>query len=252
MTKRVLAVVSHPDDAEFLCAGTLALLSRVGWEVHITTMTAGDCGSKELSKEKISAIRKQEATNAAMIIDAEYQCLEFEDMYIAYDKPSILRVLTQLRKIRPKLVITMSPSCYLVDHEITSSLARTACFVAGMTNMDTPGVPELNYIPHLYYLDAIEGKDIYGHKIEPTTIVDITEVMDVKTDMLACHRSQREWLREHHGMDEYIISMKRQAAETGKKIGVSFAEGFRQHLGHAYPQSNLLLQSLGAMAKAQF
>ncbi len=242
--KVVLAIVSHPDDVEFLCAGTLALLRKNGWEVYITTMTAGDCGSKELNKEEISAVRKQEATNAAKLINAQYECLEFEDMFIIYDQPSILSVLAHVRRTLPKLVITMSPSCYLVDHEITSKLVRTACFVAGMVNIDTPGIPALDYIPHLYYLDPIEGKDQYGQKIAPTTIVDITEVMELKSNMLACHKSQREWLREHHGIDEYLISMKRQSEETGKSIGVVYAEGFRQHLGHAYPQNNLLLESL--------
>ena len=120
MNKTVLAIVSHPDDAEFLCAGTLALLSRAGWKIQLTTMTSGDCGSKELSKEEIIAIRRQEATDAARIINAGYESLEFEDMFITYDKPSILRVLLHLRKIKPQIVLTMSPSCYMVDHEITT------------------------------------------------------------------------------------------------------------------------------------
>ena len=33
--------------------------------------------------------------------------------------------------------------------------------------------------------------------------------MDVKERMLGCHASQRDWLRAHHGMDEYIESMRR-------------------------------------------
>ena len=244
MTKRVLALVSHPDDAEFLCAGTLALLRQKDWEVHITTMTAGDCGSKELNKQEISAVRKMEAANSAKIIGAKYECLDFEDMFITYDRASIINVLAHVRKTRPNLVITMSPACYLVDHEITSKLVRTACFVAGMVNIDTPGSPVLDYIPHLYYLDPIEGKDIYGQKIEPSTLVDIINVMDLKSDMLACHKSQRDWLREHHGMDEYLISMRRQAEETGKKSGVAYAEGFRQHLGHGFPQDNMIYREL--------
>ncbi len=43
--KVVLALMAHPDDAEFMCAGTLALLKRRGWEILIGTMTPGDCGS---------------------------------------------------------------------------------------------------------------------------------------------------------------------------------------------------------------
>ena len=69
----------------------------------------------------------------------------------------------------------------------------------------------------------------------------------MKSEMLACHESQRAWLRAHHGMDEYLESMKRQGKATGQKIGVKYGEGFRQHLGHAYPQNNLLLEVLGQL-----
>ena len=244
MTKTVLAIVAHPDDAEFLCAGTLALLHQNGWNIHMATMTAGDCGTKELSKEKISSIRRKEAANAARILDADYDCLELEDLFITFDKASIIKVLVQVRKVRPQMVFTMSPSCYMVDHEMTSKLVQTACFGGGMVNIDTPGHAPLNYIPHLYYLDAMEGKNKFGEEIRSSTIVDVSSAMDVKTDMLACHASQREWLRQHHGMDEYILSMKRQAEERGNEIGVPYAEGFRQHLGHAYPQDNLILKEL--------
>jgi hypothetical protein len=63
--------------------------------------------------------------------------------------------------------------------------------------------------------------------------------------MLACHASQRDWLRSHHGMDEYIDAMHRFSAERGKEIGVTFAESFVQHRGHPFPQNDLLTEILG-------
>ena len=251
MVKKILALVTHPDDAEFLCAGTMALLGQAGCDLIMATMTAGDCGSKELAREEISSIRKKEAAQAAAMIQADYHCLEFDDMFITYDRASILKVLAFLRKIAPEVVITMSPDCYMVDHEITSTLVRTACFAAGMTNMDTPGESPFEPTPYLYYLDPIEGKDKLGNKIEPATVVDISTVIDLKSDMLACHASQREWLQKHHRMDQYLIAMREQAAMTGEKIGVAYGEGFRQHLGHAYPQHNILAELLPATAKVR-
>jgi LmbE family N-acetylglucosaminyl deacetylase len=244
MKKTALAIVAHPDDAEFLCAGTLTLLHNKGWHIHMTTITAGDCGSKVLGKKEISEVRVKEAANAASLIDAGYECLGFEDLFILYDRPSITTVVAHVRKIQPQLVITMSPSCYMVDHEHTSKLVQSACFAAGIVNIATPGIKPLDYIPHLYYADAMEGKDKLGQPIKGSTIVDITSVMDIKTEMLACHASQREWLRQHHGMDQYILNMQQQAMATGKDIGISYAEGFRQHLGHAFPQDNLLYNEL--------
>ena len=67
--------------------------------------------------------------------------------------------------------------------------------------------------------------------------------------MLAAHASQREWLLKHHGMDHYVGSMRDWSARRGREAGVAFAEGFRQHLGHSYPQDNLLAQLLGTAGK---
>lgn len=244
MTNTALAVVAHPDDAEFLCAGTLALLQNKGWKIHLATMTAGDCGSKELTKSEISKIRIKEASNAARLLDAAYDCLGCEDLFILYDQPTILKVVSLIRKVQPKLVLTHSPACYMVDHEHTSKLVQSACFAGGIVNISTPGFQPIDYIPHLYYCDAMEGKNLFGQPVIATIFVDITSVMKTKTEMLACHASQREWLRQHHGMDQYILNMQHQASANGVKAGVKYAEGFRQHLGHAFPQDNLIYNEL--------
>ena len=53
MDNVVLSVLAHPDDAEFLCAGTLIrLVVEHGWRAHIASMTAGDCGSMEFVPER--------------------------------------------------------------------------------------------------------------------------------------------------------------------------------------------------------
>src|SRR5207248_1265372 len=97
-----------------------------------------------------------------------------------------------------------------------------------------------SHVPHLYYCDPIDGVDPMGARVTPTTLIDVTGQMEKKTKMLACHASQREWLRAHHGMDEYIESMKRFAEDRGKMLGTKYAEGFIQHRGHAYPQDDVL------------
>ena len=65
MSDVALAFMAHPDDAEILCGGTLARLARLGWQVHIATCTAGDCGSVSQSPREISNVRTQEAKRAA-------------------------------------------------------------------------------------------------------------------------------------------------------------------------------------------
>jgi len=245
---RILAVHAHPDDVEFLCAGTLALLARGGHEVHIATISNGDLGSVELRPEEISAIRKEEARRSASIIGAMYTCLDFGDFRIFVDHPTRQRVTELLRRVQPEIVITASPQDYMSDHENTSALVRDACFFAPTPNYDTGAedpAPPMKSIPYLYYTDPIEGKDFLGNPVPVHFIVDISEAIDIKERMLKCHASQREWLLKHHGVDEYIESMKRWSAHRGKEIGTAYGEAFRQHLGHAYPQDNVLQKLLG-------
>src|SRR3954452_19953174 len=85
---RVLALHAHPDDLEFQCAGTLALLREAGCSVSMATMTPGDCGSAEHDAEAIAAIRRGEAKASADRIGAEYVCLEFRDLAIFNDDAS--------------------------------------------------------------------------------------------------------------------------------------------------------------------
>jgi LmbE family N-acetylglucosaminyl deacetylase len=248
--RTVLSIGAHPDDAEFMCAGTLALLRDRGWEVHIASMAPGDCGTVQYSREEISRIRKGEAAAAAALLDGQYHCLECGDIFIMYDRPTLLKAIELVRKVRPTIVLTLSPSDYMVDHETASRLAQTACFCCGVVNVETPGAEPFEPIPHLYYMDPVEGKDNLGTEIKPGIVVDITDTIEIKTKMLCCHESQRDWLLKHHGMDEYVNMMRAFAEKRGSVIRRPFAEGFRQHLGHAYPHDNILRKELGNLVHA--
>ena len=69
-TPRILAIHAHPDDIEFQCAGTLALLKQKGCEIVLAVMTPGDCGSAEHDPEEISQIRREEARKSAELLVA--------------------------------------------------------------------------------------------------------------------------------------------------------------------------------------
>ncbi len=244
MNRTAIGIFSHPDDAELVCAGTLSLLKKAGWDIHIVTLAPGDKGTAELSREEISYIRKEEAARAASIIDASYYCLEFEDLYILYDRESINRTTAIIRSVKPSVVFTASPQDYLIDHELTSLIVQAACFASGVKNMEVD-IPAFEPVPYLYYCDPMEGKDLFGKPVKPSMYIDISEEIGIKEEMLACHASQRNWLMQHHKMDEYIHAMKRFAAQRGGEAGTDFAEGFRQHLGHGFPQDNIILKELG-------
>ena len=250
MNATALAILAHPDDAEFLCAGTLIRLRKEhGWAIHVATMTPGDCGSAEHSPTEIARIRRAEGAAAAAAIGATYHCLEERDLRVIYNEPALEKVTRLLNRIRPQVVFTHSPDDYHLDHEQTSKLVRAATFAAPIPNFlhahGQEEFPPLDHIPHVFYCDPLEGKDAFGQPIPPSFRIDITAAIDEKGVMLACHESQRAWLRKHHGVDNLVDSMRDWSATQGRSAGVAFAEGFRQHLGHSYPQDNLLRDLLG-------
>ncbi len=247
--RSVLALNAHPDDAEFMCAGTLTLLRQNGWEIHIATMTPGDCGSAEYNREEISRIRRAEAANSAEILDGTYHCLECDDLFVIYDRETLRRAVKLMRQVVPTIVFAPSPSDYMVDHEMTSKVVQTACFACGIPNLEIEGTEPFEPVPYLYYADPVEGMDKLGAAVAPDILVDISSVMTTKEEMLCCHESQRNWLMTHHGMDEYVISMKRFAEQRGQQIRRTYAEGFRQHLGHGYPHDNILGSILGDLVR---
>jgi N-acetylglucosamine malate deacetylase 1 len=246
--------MAHPDDAEILIGGTLFHLKALGWELGILTMTSGDCGSATHTRKEISRIRYAEAKAAAETLGAWYECAGLMDVEIFANAENQRRVVERMRQFNPDVVITHSPVDYMVDHEETSRLARAACFALSMPLYQTrqigPAEPTAA-TPALYYADPVEGIDLDGARLWPQFYVDITETIEPKKEMLSCHASQRDWLRAHHGVDEYLNQMARWAAGYGEECGCDFAEGFRQHLGHGYPHSPVLQQALSSQLKSR-
>jgi N-acetylglucosamine malate deacetylase 1 len=246
----VLAVGAHPDDVEFTCAGTLVLLARAGWDVHVATMTAGDLGSATLPRARIAAVRKREAAASARLIGATYTCLGFDDLCVVYSEAAKRRVSGFLRIARPDLLLLPSPVDYMADHEETPRIVREAAFASTIRNWKASfggrSAPPCERLPAIYYVDPIDGIDHDGRRVRPSKVVDVSDVFAEREKMLACHASQRDWLRAQHGEDEYLGWNRRMAAAVAKAAGRrGYAEGFRPHRGHGYPAEDVLTRVLG-------
>ena len=235
-----LSLLAHPDDAEVLCAGTLIRLRDAGWTIHSATATAGDAGSMTMNRYQAAATRTKEAARAAALIGAAYHCLGERDAFVVYERDAIQKTVDLLRRVNPSLVFTHAPSDYHIDHEQVSLLARAATFVYAAPNVSDVPVPKGAAVPHLYYCDTVDGVDPFGRPVAPTTVVDISAVIEKKAAMLECHESQFAWLREHHGVTDFTAAIRHHGEMRGKPLGVKYAEAFVQHRGHAYPQDDVL------------
>lgn len=246
MKERVLAFGCHPDDVEFMAAGTLALLAKQGYEVHIATMTGGEVGSPTLSREAIRAVRLKEAAASAAVLSGHYHYAGGCDLEVEYNEVYRRAATRIVREVDPLIVLTNPPMDYLADHEQTSLLVRNAAYIASVPLYDcgTPA-PATKRFPYVYYWNAIGLKDIFGRPLPLHGVVDVSAVMATKEKMLACHASQRDWLAAHNGWDSYVQTMREMSQDQGRLVGRAHGEGFIQHRGNGHPGDDILKHILG-------
>lgn len=238
---RVLAFGCHPDDVEGCVAGTLALLTEKGYEIHIADLAGGEVGHPTMRPQDIRARRLAENAQAAAIIGAKFHYGGCHDLEVQFDAEQRRCATRIVREVDPLIVFTTPPMDYLPDHEETSRLVRNACYIASVPNYDcgVPTTPTKRF-PYLYYWNASGLRDIFGRPLPLHMSVDISSVMETKKQMLGCHQSQFEWLQYHNKWDDFSATMLKFARLEGKRINVAYAEGFIQHLGNGHPTDNLL------------
>lgn len=216
----VLAIGAHPDDLEILCGGTLARCRDRGDEVTMLLMTDGSAGHAEIPPDRLAEIRRAEANASADRIGAQFVWLGLRDEFVFNDEPTRLLLLDAIRGARPDLILTHNPDDYHPDHRATSRAVFDASFVMGLPNVHTSNPAHPGVAP-LYYFDSLAGQSFM-----PTEYVDISGAWIAKREMLACHRSQVDWLRHHDRIDIFEF-MEIVARFRGLQCGTAYAEAFR-------------------------
>lgn len=243
-----LAIFAHPDDIEFVAAGTLLLLKQAGWEIHCLNLSSGNLGSATMSAHDTRDARRREAQHAAEILGAHWHPPLADDLEITYEAGLLRQLAAIVREVNPRIVLTHSPVDYMEDHMATARLAVTAAFARGMPNFVTdPHVKHVEDDVTVYHAQPHLNRDPLGAVVRPGLFVDITSVMATKRAALAAHDSQKLWLDQTQGMDSYVKTMEDLGREVGAMSGrFEFAEGWRKHLhaGFCAPDADPLRQAL--------
>ncbi len=227
----VLAVAAHPDDIEFMMAGTLLRLKQAGAEIHMWNLANGHCGTAQHTREEIIRLRAAEAEASAKLAGAISHPALFDDLGIFYDRVSLACVASVVRVIRPTIILTQSPQDYMEDHQNTCRLIVTSAFSRGMQNFVTEPPQAAYDTPVALYHALPHGlRDGLGQPVRSGAYVNTTAVLAQKREMLACHTSQKDWLDVSQGMGAYLSEMERMSAEIGRMSGqFAHAEGWRLH-----------------------
>ena len=217
---RILAVGAHPDDIEFMCAGTLAKYAKRGDKVIMAIATNGEVGSTTLSKEEISKIRREEARASASVIGAELIWMDFPDEFLFDDKATRMAFIEMMRKAKPDLVVTHPPDdLYHPDHNTTGKIVNDTGLMGTIPNIKTDSPPCLD-TPYLCFGDAVAGVNFL-----PDEYVDISDVFEIKKQMLSMHKSQESWLKDQYDMTP-LEFMEIVAKFRGIQAGCKYAEAF--------------------------
>ncbi len=240
MSQTALALFAHPDDIELVAAGTLLLLQRAGWNIHVMNLSSGNLGSLTNSSELTSQMRQQEAQNAAQILGATWHAPIANDLEIFYERDLLRQVAAVVRQVQPQIVLTHSPMDYMEDHVNTARLAVTATFARGMPNFTTaPPIKSIAGEVALYHAQPHLNRNPLGKIVQPELFVDVSSVLSQKREALAAHKSQKEWLDQTQGMDSYLQTMQELMREVGQMSNrFEYAEGWRRHFYAGFGSSD--------------
>jgi len=231
MSKTVLAAAAHPDDIEFMMAGTLILLGGAGYQLHYINIANGSCGTAVYDQAEIIAMRTEEARAAASLIGATFHPPYVNDIELFYEHSLITKLCAVVRQVDPEILLLPSPQDYMEDHMNASRVMVTAAFCRNMRNYPTdPPTAPVDSEMAVYHALPYGLQDQLRQPIHPEFFVDITDVIDRKRDMLACHRSQRGWLDDSQGVDNYLRNMEDMSTRVGElSRRFKYAEGWRRH-----------------------
>lgn len=223
--QRVMAIMAHPDDAEFGCGGTVAKWAKEGREVSYVIATNGDKGTSDLSitSEQLVKIREDEQRKAASTLGVERVIfLGYPDGELADTRDFLRDVVRVIRQYRPDLVIcqnpnrTLNPYASHRDHRICGGVVLDAVYPYSRDRLSFPELGAQGLPTHRVqevYLTTYPDPDIF---------VDITETIDLKIKALRCHASQVGNREEVEGW------VRQRATEVGRSKGFPYAEAFRR------------------------
>jgi bacillithiol biosynthesis deacetylase BshB1 len=216
----VLAVFSHPDDAELSVSGTLLKLKSLGYRTGVCDMTRGEMGTRGTVE-----IRAQEALDAARIMNLDVRVnLEQPDGHVSPTEVARIALVRVLRTYKPKVLLTTHEDDPHPDHANTSIIVRQAARLASMgrydEESDLPAVP----MPAIMH-------SLFSRRVIPSFVVDVSGFVDEKMAAIRAHASQfykaesaepQTRISERGFLEEIELRMR----YFGSLIGVEAGEPF--------------------------
>jgi N-acetylglucosamine malate deacetylase 1 len=215
----VLAIAAHRDDVEQTCGGTLLRMAARGLRTAILDLTQGEAGTRGTREQ-----RAAEAEEAARILGVGWRdALSFPDGDIESTYANRLEIVRVLRLLRPRVVILPYWQARHPDHAITATLGYEACFLSGLSKIETDAEPHRPF--------KVVYASLYAD-VRPSFVVDITPFIEQRHLALMAYKSQYANQKMGGGLfvpeEEIRERTFAEARHYGLLAGVRYGEPFVQ------------------------
>jgi LmbE family N-acetylglucosaminyl deacetylase len=219
-----LVLFAHPDDAEFMCGGTIAKWTREGCDVHYVVITDGSAGSNEpgVTRDSIRPVREREQRAAAEVLGVKTVTLLGEvDGMLEVTLDTRKKVTREVRRLRPEVIVAPDPSRLWSGNRYINHSDHKAAGMLALSSV-MPDAPTRVMFQELEDegIEPFEVQNLWLSSNEPDTYVDITDTIDIKVKSLEQHVSQ--------GGPEAEPWVRLRAEQTGEEAGYTYAEAFKQ------------------------
>ena len=215
----VLAIAAHRDDVEQTCGGTLLRMAARGLRTAILDLTKGEAGTRGTAED-----RAREAAQAAKLLGvSRREALDLPDGAIENTLENRKKIVRVLREVRPRVVILPYWQARHPDHAIVATLGYDACFLSGLSKVETGAVPHRPFkiVYASLYADA-----------RPSFVVDITPFIEQRHAALMAYKSQ--YANQASGSALFVPEEEirdrtfAEARHYGLLAGVKYGEPFVQ------------------------
>jgi len=219
----LLAFGVHPDDVELGCSGTLLVAIAEGKKVGIVDLTRGELGTRGNAE-----LRLQEAARAAEIMGVSVrENLGMADGFFEQDETNLRKIITVIRRYQPEIILANAPEDRHPDHGRSAKLVSDAAFLSGLRKIITTdqGEEQTAWRPS-YVFHYIQDRFI-----QPGFVIDISSQMDKKMEAILAYGSQfystdSKEPATYISTPQFLETVKARAMMLGKRIGVTYAEGY--------------------------
>jgi bacillithiol biosynthesis deacetylase BshB1 len=216
----VAGMCAHPDDAELVMGGTLAVEAARGRRVAIVDLTRGEMGSRGTQE-----MREKEAAEAARILGvAHRESLGLPDARLAPTTEQKDMVVAALRRLRPRVVLLQHWEQRHPDHAAASRIIYEASFLAGLRAYRPDLGDAFRPFKLAYTLPVTEPVEVV-----PSFVVDVTAKWETKMKAIRAFASQftpASGEKVSLPFDRFQHAVETAGRRAGQRIGVDYGEGF--------------------------